>query len=93
MQIEKALISDGLRVSKAFCITIIYNFAVIYPLTLPFSLKVAYFLTVSIAVSVYKQNFAARTAIGMRCKIRVFVICLEAIIYLLLYNLHNYIFN
>ena len=56
MQIEKALISDGLRVSKAFFITIIYNFAVIYPLTWPFSLKVAYFLTVSIAISVYKQN-------------------------------------
>ena len=56
MQIEKALISDGLRVSKAFFITIIYNFAVIYSLTLQFSLKVAYFLTVSIAISVYKQN-------------------------------------
>ena len=61
MQIEKALINDRLRVSKVswkFCIPTIYNFAVIYPWNLPFPEKVAYFLTVSIVVSVFKQNFS-----------------------------------
>ena len=40
MQIEKALISDRLRVSKVslkFRIPTMYNFAVIYPLNLLFS--------------------------------------------------------
>ena len=53
MQIEKALTTDRLRVSK-FRIPAIYNFAVFYPWNLQFSWKVAYFLTVSIAFSVYK---------------------------------------
>ena len=60
MQIKKALINDRLRVSNVswkFCIPTFYNFAVIYPWNLLFSLKIAYFLTVSIAFSVYKQNF------------------------------------
>ena len=53
-------------------------------------LKVTYFLTVSIACFVYKQNFMAqylksRTAMEMS----LFVICVEAIVYLLLYNLHD----
>ena len=42
MQIEKALINDGLRVSKVsgkFHIPTVYNFPVIYP--------VAYFITAS----------------------------------------------
>ena len=63
MQIEKALINDRLRVSKVsrkFHISTIYNFAVIYTWNLVFSEKVAYFLTVSIVISVYKQNFTAQ---------------------------------
>ena len=59
MQIEKALINDCLRVSKVsrkFCIPTIHNFAV----NLLFSEKVAYFLSVPIVFSVYKQNFTAQ---------------------------------
>ena len=54
MQVEKALINDRLLIS------FIYNFAVIYPQHLLFSLKVVYCLTVSIAFSVYKQNLTAK---------------------------------
>ena len=63
MQIEKALINERLHVSKVFrkfTILVTYNFAVIYPWNLLFSLKIAYFLTVSIVFSVYKQNFTAQ---------------------------------
>ena len=63
MQIKKPLISGCLRVSKVswkFRVASIYNFALIYPWNLLFSLKVAYFLTVSIVFSVYKQNFTAQ---------------------------------
>ena len=63
MQIEKALINDGLGVSKVpwkFRIPTFYNFAVIYPWNLLFTEKVAYFLTVSIVFSVNKQNFKAQ---------------------------------
>ena len=54
MQTEKSLINDLLHVSKIswkLLITIIYNFAVIYPWNLLFFEKVAYFLAVSIAFS------------------------------------------
>ena len=63
MQVERALINDHLRVSNVswkFRIPTTYNFAVIYPLNLLFSSKVAYFLTVPIVFSVYKQNFTAQ---------------------------------
>ena len=63
MQIEKSLINDRLSVSKPswkVCIPTIYSFAVIYPWNLLFLKKLAYFLTVSIAFSVYKQTFMAR---------------------------------
>ena len=63
MQIEKALINDRLRVSNIswkFRIPTLYNFAVVYPWNMPFSLKIAYFLTVSIVFSVYKKNFTAQ---------------------------------
>ena len=63
MQIEKALTNDRLRVSEVswkFRIPTIYNFAVIYSWNLLFCWKVAYFLTVSIVFSVYKQNFTAQ---------------------------------
>ena len=45
--------------SWKFRIPTIYNFGVIYPWNLLFSYKAAYFLTVSIVFSVYKQNFTA----------------------------------
>ena len=64
MQIEKVLINDCLRISKLsrkFRMPTIYNFEVIYPWNLPFSWKVAYFLTVSRVFSVYKQNFKKET--------------------------------
>ena len=60
IQIVKVLINDHLRVSKVswkLRIANIYNFAVIYPWNLLFSLKVAYLLIVSIVFSIYKQNF------------------------------------
>ena len=63
MQIEKALINDRLHVLKVSwkCqIPTIYNFEVIYTRNWLFSLKVAYFLTVSIVFSVYKQNLTAQ---------------------------------
>ena len=63
MQIEKALINDRLlvlKVSWKFRIPTIYNFVVIYRWKFLFSLKVAYFLTISIVFSVYKQNFTAQ---------------------------------
>ena len=63
MQIEKAPINNRLRVSKVSWkvrISIIWNFAVIYPWNLLFSLKVDHFLTVSIVFSVYEQNFTAQ---------------------------------
>ena len=59
-QIVKVLINDHLRVSKVswkLRIANIYNFAIIYPWNLLFSLKVAYLLIVSIVFSIYKQNF------------------------------------
>ena len=63
MQIENVLINYGLRVPKVpwkFCIPTIYNLPVIYLWSLLFSEKAAYFLTVSILFSVYKQNFATQ---------------------------------
>ena len=54
MKIEKALINDSVRVSEVlrkFCIPTIYNFA---------EFTSDYFLTVSILLSVYKQNFTAQ---------------------------------
>ena len=63
MQIEKALINHRLRLSKVswkFRIRTICNFVVIYPLNLLLSEKVDYFLTVSIVISVYKQNYTAQ---------------------------------
>ena len=49
--------------------------------------KLAYFLTVFIVFCVYKQYGS------MNAKISVFVICVEAITYLVLYNLHDCAFN
>ena len=79
-----------------FPIPTIYNFAAIYSWNLLFSYKVAYFLTVSIVFSVYKQNFKLinlKTKTATNTKISVFAICVEAIIYLLLYTLHDCTFD
>ena len=48
------------KVSWKFCISTINNFAVIYPGNLLFFKKVAYFLTISVVFSVYKQNYTAQ---------------------------------
>ena len=55
-----------------------------------------YFLVVSIAFHVDKQNLRLnnlKTRTAMNAKILVFVVCVEAIIYLLLCNLHNCTFK
>ena len=94
MQIEKALINDRLRVLKVFWKfrnSAVYNFAAVSPWNLLFSLKVVYFLTVSVVKTLRINNLKTRTATN--AKISVFFICGEAIIYLLLYNLHDCTFN
>ena len=71
---------DRLRVSKvswSFCILTIYNFAVICPWNLVFSSKVAYLLTVSVVLSVFKSNFRfnnLKTRTAMNTKISLFVL-------------------
>ena len=75
MQTEKALINHFLRVSEVswtLHIPTIKIFVLIYLWNLLFSWQVGYFKT--------------RTA--MNAEISVYVICVEAIIYSLLYNLH-----
>ena len=86
MQIEKALINDCLQVSKVSrkCgIPTIYNFAVICPQFL-----LSFFI---INKSLQLNNLKIRAA--MNAKTSDFVICIEAIIYLLLYNLHDCTFK
>ena len=99
MQIEKARINYQLLASKVswgFCITTLYNFAVIYPWNLLFSLKVGYFLTVSIVFLFTNKLYGSITwkleqlwMYTFQC----FFICTEVIIYLLLHNLHDCTFN
>ena len=63
MQIAQALINNRSRVSKVswkYHISTIYNFAVIYPWNSLFIWKSAYFLTVSVVFSAYKENFTAQ---------------------------------
>ena len=75
MQIEKALIKDCLRASKVswkFYIPTIYNFAVIFPWNLLFSLL---FINKTLRLN----NLTIRRS--MSVKISVFVICVETIIY------------
>ena len=99
MQIAKTLINDRLRVPKIswkFRIPTIYNVAIISPWNLLFSLKVAYFLTVSIAFSFFNKNSRfnnLKTRTAMNAQISMFVIFVKAIIYLSLYNLHNCTFK
>ena len=59
-------------------------------------MEFAFFLIVSVAFSVYKQALRlnnSKTRIAINVKISVFAICVEAIMYLLLYNLHDCTFK
>ena len=92
MEIEKALINDRLCVSKVswkFGIPTIYNSAVICLWNLAIFVKSSLLLTVCIVFSVFKL----KTRTAMNVKISVFINCVEAILYLLLYNLHNCTFK
>ena len=95
MRIEKALINDKLNVSKLswkFRIPTIYNFSVIYPWNFLFSQNVAYFLTLLSFLFINKTlrlNNLKKTKTAMNAKVLMFVICVESIIYLLLYNFHD----
>ena len=83
---EKALINDDLHVLKVsceICIPTIYNFDVIYPSFY----KIFLFLNKTLRVN----NLKTRTT--MNKKISLFVICVEVIIYLLLYNLRDCTFK
>ena len=68
------------------------NFAFQLLIIVLFSLKVAYFLMVSIVFSVDKQSFTAqqlKNKNGYVCEnFSVYIICVEAIIYVLSHNLH-----
>ena len=99
MQIEKALKNDCLCVSKVpwkFCNPTVYDFAVIY-------YKFAVFLKSSLLFNSFYCLFFLSTKLydsvalnirtAMNVKMPVFVIWVEAIIYLLLYNLHDCTFN
>ena len=95
MQIEKAQINDCLRVptvSWKFYNPTIYNFA---PVKFTIFLKVAYFLTQLLLSFLFLKKSSRlnnlKTITAMNVKIYVVVICVEAIINLLLYNLHDYL--
>ena len=92
MLIEKAIAYMFLKVSLKFRIPTSFNFAAVYQWNLQFVKNLAYFLTIYIVLSAINKtlrlnNLKTRTA--MNGKISVFVICVEAIIYLLLYNMHS----
>ena len=101
MQIEKPQINDCFRVWRVlwkFRILIICNFVVIHMWKFWFSKKVAYFLTRSMVFSVSSKQSLLRlnnfkTIEAMNVKFSRFVIYVEAIIYLVLYNLHDRTFN
>ena len=71
----------------------IYNFAVIYPWNLLFSLKVAFFLIVYILSCLFiiktSRFNKLKTRAAINVKISVFVSYVEVIIRLLLYNLRG----
>ena len=99
MQITKALINDRLRILKVswkFPIPTTDNFTVFYPWNLLFSQKVAYLLTVVIVFLFINKTLrlnSLKNRIAMNVKTLVFVICVKAVIYLLLYNSHDCTFN
>ena len=94
IQTEKALINDRLRVSKLsrkLCIPTTYIFARgIFYFPRKF-LNSFYCLFCFIDKTLRINNLKTRTAIN--AKISVFFICVKAIIYLLLYNLHEWTFK
>ena len=70
----------------------LFNFAVIYPWN--FLLSIIYYFLLSflfINKTLRLNNLKTRKA--MNAKVPVFVTCVEASIYLLLYNLHDCTFN
>ena len=99
MEIEKALINDHLRFSKVswkLRIPAIYNFCSNLLLKFAFFLKSSvlfkYLLSFLFINKTLKfDNLKIWTS--MNAKVSVFVICVEATIYLLLYNLHDCTFN
>ena len=96
MQIEQELVNNRLHVSKVSWksrIPNIYNFTVLLPRNFPNFLKVAnYFLLPFLFIS--KTLLSNKTGTATNTKIcAVFVICVETILYLLLYNLHDCTFN
>ena len=99
-KLKKPLINDNLTISKVswkFSIPTIYNFAVVYLWNLLFLKKAAYFLTLSIVFSVYKQNFTSQELKNLNsheCKnFIVCYLCWSDHVLLLLYNLHDITFK
>ena len=92
MQIEQELVNNRLHVSKVSWksrIPNIYNFTVLLPRNFPKFLKVAYYFLLPF-LFISKTLLSNKTGTAMNTKIcAVFVICVETIIYLLLYNLHD----
>ena len=97
MQIEKALINDRLhdvaKVPWKSCIPTIYNFAIICPwnfaIFLKSSLLVNSFYCLFCLENKHLRLNRLKTTAAMNARISVFVICVEAIIYFLLHNLHD----
>ena len=91
------MINDRFRVSKMslkFRNPTIYNSAVNYRRNLQFSQKTAYLLTVSfLFINKTLRLDNLKTGTAMNAKISVFVICVEAIIHLLLYDWHDCTFK
>ena len=97
--LKRKLINDclnALELSWKFLISTIYNFVVIYPLNLLLSKKVAYcwqFLLSFLVINKTLRFNNLKTRTVMNEKISVFVICVQVIIYLLLYNFCNCTFK
>ena len=91
LKVIQVLIDDRLRVSNfscKFCVPTIDNFAVIY---LP--MKFAIFLKSRLLFNSLYCLLCFKTRIAISVKFWVFAICVEAIIYFLLYNLHDCTFS
>ena len=98
MQIGKSLINDPIRNSKVswkfriptfiICSNLPVKFAIFLKSRLLFNNFYSLLFT---SKTLRLNNFKTRTA--MNAKISVFVIYIKAIIYLLLYNLHDCTFN
>ena len=102
-KLKKTLINDNLTISKVswkFSIPTIYNFAVVYLWNLLFLKKAAYFLTLSIVFSVYKQNFTSQELKNLNShECKNFIVCYLCwsdhvlLLLLLLYNVHDITFK